>query len=91
MKLLCINDSFNETQKKLIPNRPILGEIYTLREVRKEFNGKDGILLEELKNPFYFYEKIGDFLEASFDPNRFIEWNPEELVEEEEAILEETI
>jgi hypothetical protein len=67
----CINSSFILEQINLIPNRPIKGEYYTVREI-EEVRGKVGIRLEEIENPLI--ENIsGRIFEPSFDISRFRE------------------
>jgi hypothetical protein len=67
----CINSNFLPEQIHLIPNRPIRGEYYTIREI-EDRGGKVGLRLEEIDNPLI--EGIsGRIFEPSFDINRFRE------------------
>ena len=50
MEIICINDIFTPRQKSVIPNRPVVDKIYTIREV---FNTEFGVAvyLNEIHNP----------------------------------------
>jgi len=81
MKLICINDSFDEKAKSIVKNLPKFGEVYTIRYSRTR-NNRTGFLLVEIKNPLIYVKSLGDFIEPDFDSSRFIEWNIEELERE---------
>lgn len=85
-RLLCINDDFDPRTKGLIKNFPVKGEHYTLRYSRKEPNGRLGYLLVEVLNPFFQSPHWGmEMIEPSFDSNRFITLDDQDLLEYEEA------
>jgi hypothetical protein len=68
----CINDEFNPEQLDKIPNRPILNEYYTIREII-EFNPNHiGIILEEIHNSKIPSKRFGT-IEPSFNIERFRE------------------
>lgn len=71
----CNNDLFTPYQVSLIPNRPIKGNFYTIKDVLLTRHGK-GIILEELENPLLPLIGIGTFT-PSFSINRFSELNTE--------------
>jgi hypothetical protein len=68
---LCVNDSFLPESVRLIPNRPIKGQHYFIREVEEYYGaGKVGVRLEEIKNPNIRFSN-GEIKEPSFDIDRF--------------------
>jgi hypothetical protein len=67
----CINNTFLPEQIHLIPNRPIKGEYYTVREIEKA-GERVGLRLEEIENPL-IKNMSGRIFEPSFDINRFKE------------------
>lgn len=69
MKLECINDTFTPEQIQKIPNRPVKGEIYTLRGRVHTKNGL-GYLLVELKNPMMAPDQGN--AEQNFAAKRFV-------------------
>lgn len=58
MKYLCINDIFPK-KSRYIKYYPKFGEIYTLEFKRKELNGRIGLILKELNNPYFFFVALG--------------------------------
>lgn len=85
-KLLCINDKFDQNSMKFFNKFPVAGRIYTLRLSRKEPSGRTGYLLEEVVNPYYQSPSWGmEMIEPSFDSNRFITLDDQDLLEYEEA------
>lgn len=49
-EVICINGSFEDVQKELIPNRPVQDKLYTIRDIFKT-NGKLAVHLNEITNP----------------------------------------
>lgn len=80
-KYLCINGYFPHKLKNVI-YYPIEGEVYTLEFRRTEPNGKIGLILKELNNPYFFSWQWGEMVLPSFDESRFI------LLKEDEDIYE---
>jgi hypothetical protein len=67
----CIDSNFLPEQIHLIPNRPVKGEYYTVREI-EEVGERVGLRLEEIKNSLI--EGVsGRIFEPSFNINRFRE------------------
>lgn len=66
----CVDDKFTQEQINLIPNRPILGEEYTVADVLLTRNGT-GLILEELKNPPLKHPNIDGTFIPSFASSRF--------------------
>lgn len=71
MEVICINDVFEARQKAIIPNRPVEGKIYTIRDVFHLPNGKTGVWLHELHNPLRPHPSGLGMYEPSFDSKRF--------------------
>jgi len=68
---LCINDSFREESRMLIPNLPRKGEYYMVREIEEYYGtNKVGVRLEEIRNPHIRFSS-GAIKEPSFDIDRF--------------------
>jgi hypothetical protein len=68
--VVCVNDTYTEEQIKMIPNRPVKGESYTVDEVLITRNGK-GVTLVEIDNPPLPHPSgLGTF-QASFSVSRF--------------------
>lgn len=70
-QVICINDKFNAEQIKIIPNRPVEGKIYTIRDIFPVLDsvlglGGKGVLLEEIINPFIENNMNTQY---SFEPN----------------------
>ena len=83
MEVICINDSFITESIIRIPNRPIAGSIYTIRDVINYLNGKVGFLLEEIFNPeLEDGFGIGTF-EPSFSRDRFTKLDGTEITEQD--------
>lgn len=70
-KYLCINDYFPVNLKN-VKEYPLEGEIYTLDFKRTEPNGKVGLILKELNNPYFFSLQWGEMVLPSFSEDRFI-------------------
>jgi hypothetical protein len=52
MKIVCVDDA--DPQKPFpyqMPNRPVYGGVYTVREVQINYAGETGIWVHELSNP----------------------------------------
>jgi len=81
----CINGNFSPENYKFVPNRPVKGEHYIVREIRDR-GSNVGILLEEITNP-PLKNKIGVPFEPTFKAERFREI--EGLDEAIEMLLEE--
>jgi hypothetical protein len=80
----CINGSFIPEQTAIIPNRPVIGNYYTVREI-EEVKDKIGLRLEEIANP-NLTAPNGRIFEPSFDIERFREI---EDIPDIQALLEE--
>jgi hypothetical protein len=81
----CINDVFlHPRAKTIIPNRPIKGRNYFIREIVDARNGEVGIYLEEIENP-----KPLNGLEPTFKITRFKEIEGLDMAVEE--LLEESL
>jgi len=81
----CINDVFlHPRAKTIIPNRPVKGLHYFIREIVDTRNGEIGLLLEEIENP-----KPLNGLEPTFKIGRFKEIEGLDTAIEE--LLEEVI
>lgn len=86
--VVCVNDTYTEEQIKMIPNRPIKDQEYTIDEVLITRMGK-GVTLAEIDNPPLPHPSgLGTF-QPSFDVKRFRAVDTVDLVETEQ--LEETI
>ena len=83
-KLVCINDTFSEEQKAMIPNRPVRDSYYTVDEILITRRGK-AVTLVELDNPPLMHPSGAGTFIPSFDINRFRELDevPETVVKEE--------
>lgn len=67
---LCINDTFHEKAIELIPNRPVKGKHYFIRDIEEYYGaGKVGVRLEEINNPLIRFNT--GLKEPSFDIERF--------------------
>lgn len=86
--VVCIDDKFSAEQEALIPNRPVEGSIYTVRDVFTTRMGR-AIHLAELRNPPLNHPSgLGQF-EPSFSVERFQPLlTDDEVSEVEEAIKE---
>lgn len=85
-KVVCVEDKPNSNT--IVPNRPVKGEIYTIRAIRTNFNIY-GVLLVEVVNPLQ--EFMEGLYEGAFDPSRFRPVDTtygEQLCEELERITE---
>jgi hypothetical protein len=82
--VVCINDTFTEEQKAMIPNRPVRDSHYTVDEVLITRRGK-AVTLVELDNPPLRHPSGGGTFIPSFDINRFKELAevPAEVLKEE--------
>ncbi len=67
MDIICINDNFTPEQMATIPNRPIKGKFYSIRDVVKSANGI-GLLLNEIHNPHNGWV-VRDGTRFTFEPN----------------------
>lgn len=84
--VVCIDDKFTPEQVALIPNRPVEGSVYTVRDVFTTRMGQ-AIHLEELRNPSLDHPSgLGTF-EPSFSIDRFQPL----LTDEEETEIAEAI
>lgn len=82
----CVNDIWDPTRDiRLIPNRPVRGQFYTVREIYPGSNGLPGIRLEEITNPPMMVKS--GFIEPTFRMERFRE--VEGLDDAVEELLEE--
>jgi hypothetical protein len=90
---VCINDLFSPVVIRIIPNRPKKGKIYTIRQlVTHEYNGKTGLLLEEIVNEPILLPNLEGMFEPSFDINRFVPLDsPIEIDEIVNEIWEEKV
>jgi hypothetical protein len=69
-QVICIDDKFDDTLVSLIPNRPILDKVYTIRDTLLTRNGK-AVHLEELINPSLVDNVTKFTFEPSFHVRRF--------------------
>ena len=83
----CVNGNFSPDTYDFVPNRPVKGNHYMVREIRDR-GGNVGILLEEIANPPLKNGK-GVFFEPTFKAERFREIDG--LDEAIEELLEENI
>jgi hypothetical protein len=87
-EVICIDDTFMPPQIELIPNRPVEGKMYTIRDVFTTRMGK-ALHLEEITNPNLDHPSgLGKF-EPSFSVDRFrrlVEEDVQISVEQEEEI-----
>ena len=82
-KVVCINDTFSEEQKSMIPKRPVRDHHYTIDEVMVTRRGR-AVTLVELDNPPLVHPSGGGTFLPSFDINRFreLEEVPQTVIEE---------
>ena len=80
----CINSTWKQETIETVPNRPVKGKYYTIREVF-QFPHGIGVTLEEISNPLTARYQ-GKSLEPNFDIERFREL---EDIPDIEALLEE--
>lgn len=84
-EVICIDDKFEAHQIALIPNRPVEGKIYTIRDVFTTRMGR-AVHLEEITNPHLDHPSGMGTFEPSFSVMRF---SP--LVSEVESIEEKDV
>jgi len=84
--VVCIDDKFDIKQMSLIPNRPVLNEVYIVRDTLLTRNGK-AIHLEEITNPPLHDQFHDGSFEPSFHIRRFRLAKPEEIKQQEEYEL----
>lgn len=82
----CVNGSFPPDNYQYVPNRPVKGNHYIIREI-SDRHGNVGVLLEEITNPL-LQNKKGGFFEPKFKIARFCEIHGLDKAVEE--LLEET-
>ena len=70
MSKICIDDKFTTEQIELIPNRPVEGEVYTIRRKLLTRNGP-AYLLNEITNPTLYDPVFDGTFEPSFSTIRF--------------------
>ena len=80
----CINSTWKQETIETVPNRPVRGKYYTIREIFQFPHGV-GVTLEEITNPWTARYQ-GKLLEPNFDIERFREL---EDLPDIEALLEE--
>lgn len=84
----CVDDIWTSDRDiRLIPNRPVRGKFYTVREIYPSSTGLPGIRLEEIVNPPMMIKS--GFIEPTFRIERFRE--VEGLDEAVEELLEEAL
>jgi hypothetical protein len=84
----CVDDIWTADRDiRLIPNRPVRGKFYTVREIEPSSKGVPGIRLEEIVNPLMMINS--GFIEPTFRIERFRE--VEGLDEAIEELLEEAL
>lgn len=66
MDLICIDGVFQKTNEIL--HFPIEGNVYTLRAIKRNFDGSYGLLLNEIVNP-KISGNTGYGFRAIFEPN----------------------
>lgn len=84
MDIICINDSFSPEQIAIIPNRPVEGKFYSIREVIPSQKGT-ALLLNEIHNPKNGWTEINGMkftFEPSFSIDRFTNINGDTLTAE---------
>jgi len=89
---LCINDTFHPESVKLIPNLPVKGQHYFIREIEEYYGtSRVGVRLEEISNPHIRFSN-GAIKEPSFDIERFSFEDDVDLAEllEEVGVAEES-
>ena len=67
MDIICIDDNFTPEQMAEIPNRPVKGKIYSIRDIVKSANGT-GLLLNEMHNPHNGWV-VRNGMKFTFEPN----------------------
>lgn len=74
-RVVCVNDKFTKEAMNLIPNRPVEGVTYTVREKVRyiTMGGTVGYLLEEITNPTVMHPSGAGTFEPTFNESRFIE------------------
>lgn len=82
----CVNGNFSPDTHEFVPNRPVKGNHYMVREIRAR-GSNVGILLEEIKNPPVRFKNVTR--EPTFKAERFREIDG--LDEAIEELLEENI
>ena len=71
-QVVCIDDVFDPRSMKIIPNRPLKDNIYTVRDIRYyDMHDKMGITLKEIVNPSNVRDLFGNTQEPSFNIKRF--------------------
>ena len=73
MEIICINDVFTPRQISVIPNRPVLNKIYTIRDLFETEFGT-AVHLNEIHNPHVNGGMVGTTpltFEPSFSVKRF--------------------
>ena len=75
----CMNDNFSNLESNEVG--PVLGQIYTIREIRPDLPSSpgDAVRLEEIKNPPQLFYTECSFLIQHFRPIRSIETGMEIL------------
>lgn len=71
MDIICINDKFRPETISRVPNLPVAGQMYTVRDHTTLTNGKKAVWLNEITNPKLVDEVTGMQFEPSFDAARF--------------------
>ena len=83
--MICIDDKFTPEQIEAIPNRPVEGQEYTIRDTITYTDGRKAYLLNEIRNPLL--ERFPGFsFEPTFAVERFADLN--ELIDVGNEILE---
>jgi hypothetical protein len=71
-QVVCVDDVFDPRTMKIILNRPVKDNIYTVREVRYyDMHDKVGVTLKEIKNAHNVRDFFGKVQEPSFNIIRF--------------------
>ncbi len=71
-QVVCVDDVFDPRSMEIIPNRPVKGIIYTIREMRYyDMHDKMGVTLMEIRNPVIVRDLFGRKQEPSFNIIRF--------------------
>jgi len=84
-QVICIDDKFDTSLVSLIPNKPVLDKVYTIRDVLLTRNGK-AVHLEEITNPpLYDHVHNGTF-EPSFHIRRFRKLTEDKLELQEHGV-----
>jgi len=73
-KVVCVNDMFDHPSWQFVPNRPVAGQVYTIRQIT-EFNftsepNAAAVYLGELVNPIHSWRYNGH-RECPFAVERF--------------------